>query len=724
MLLVFTLKMAFALPVLYHFVAADNLARGMRFLGFEHTTMANVDFAWTAELDAAEFSNWGAPSRCSAATRAGRSRCSAGSTRPRRSSSRSCCGASSSGGCGASRPARCGARACVGGRARVGARDQVVPGRAVRRHRGGGAPVPSPEFAGELTPAAARPAQLLARASSSPTCRARPTRALRAAAGALLEDAVAAALASRAGLPAAGGAHGPGRGGESLAQRAARAATRSAPRRRARARGRRRCTTRSSRARCGSRSRAPRPPGRDAAAPAARARGRARARGGACAGSARRAAQLQARTTTSTAPLLCADAPELGDLVWRNLDTAGWGSSRRHRRWLNLVFGALMTMTWACVGLMYVQRAYCYHGSCKCCTNTHKWNSCAREYSYDDVVNYSVDTNLGRSWNTVRKCWCAQLTRAEARAPENWQSNIRWRTACVLGVAVLRARDAHEPDRAARDAPGDARAALRLAPRATWLLFGTFGTLLMNAVGVLLITYLRPLDLKMPSKDAIEADCNLNLGTDKFPVYILDPYVPRSREPRCRASSARGSRFPRSTSAACARAVLRELLVRRRGRAAVNVDTLAQRTLALFVTFTVLTFDSGAPLLDLGAMCPLRRDARVRQRHRAARARARGRRRARARRRGRRRARRAPRSSAAAARRARRAAARAGRAASCARAGRPRARRADALKLEGGRARRPSRSSRTCCRGRARAPRLMIMSCSRALGRRSSRWST
>ena len=109
-------------------------------------------------------------------------------------------------------------------------------------------------------------------------------------------------------------------------------------------------------------------------------------------------------------------APELGDLVWRNLDTAGWGSSRRHRRWLNLVFGALMTMTWACVGLMYVQRAYCYHGSCKCCTNTHKWNSCAREYAYDDVVNYSVDTNLGRSWNTVRKCWCAQLTRAEARA--------------------------------------------------------------------------------------------------------------------------------------------------------------------------------------------------------------------------------------------------------------------------------------------------------------------
>ena len=48
MLGVFALKLAFGLPALRAFWVAGNLPKGMRFLGLEATTMANVDLTFTS----------------------------------------------------------------------------------------------------------------------------------------------------------------------------------------------------------------------------------------------------------------------------------------------------------------------------------------------------------------------------------------------------------------------------------------------------------------------------------------------------------------------------------------------------------------------------------------------------------------------------------------------------------------------------------------------------
>ena len=220
-----------------------------------------------------------------------------------------------------------------------------------------------------------------------------------------------------------------------------------------------------------------------------------------------------------------------------------------------------------------------------------------REYSYDDVVNYSVDTNLGRSWNTVRKCWCAQLTRAEARAPENWGVcyNIRTKEDNVAYWEWLYCVLATLTNLTALPAMRQATRAQRHVSRRAhdaWLLFGTIGTLLMNADALLLITYLPPDWIsKMPSKDTIETDCNLNLGTDKFPVYILGPYVLLTFLSALSVPCLVGARLALAAlpDVGCVR--LRSFCAscwscRRGRRGRERRHARAARALALFVTFT------------------------------------------------------------------------------------------------------------------------------------------
>ena len=53
--------------------------------------------------------------------------------------------------------------------------------------------------------------------------------------------------------------------------------------------------------------------------------------------------------TEPAAAVLAWRAPPPGELCWAHVPHAGWGGARRHRKALNIVFGALMIMTWVCV---------------------------------------------------------------------------------------------------------------------------------------------------------------------------------------------------------------------------------------------------------------------------------------------------------------------------------------------------------------------------------------
>ena len=59
-----------------------------------------------------------------------------------------------------------------------------------------------------------------------------------------------------------------------------------------------------------------------------------------------------------------------------------------------------------------------------------------------------------------------------------------------------------------------------------WMLLATLGVLVMNAVGMLLFVYLPPGWIqKMVPTEIVNGDCNINVGTDAFPIYFTSLFV-------------------------------------------------------------------------------------------------------------------------------------------------------------------------------------------------------
>ena len=199
-----------------------------------------------------------------------------------------------------------------------------------------------------------------------------------------------------------------------------------------------------------------------------------------------------------------------------------------------------------------MQRAYCYHGSCRCCTGGH-WtsNTCEKPYTYEEVVSGAADdggSNDGRDWYLVRKCYCAQVRRpgvgGAAASPKRARCRLpstKTTRAPRAALALLRPLDRvcvarRRAQLTQAEAYGDAdnyalcanivgkerhvtwwewtyallacvtnltalpaaREAVRSQRHVSrrdhdrWLLLGTFGVVLTNAVGMLLIVYLPP----------------------------------------------------------------------------------------------------------------------------------------------------------------------------------------------------------------------------------------